>query len=418
MAYDGGGFHGWARQPGLRTVQGEMETALHTVLRVPVDNAEEPLRLTVAGRTDTGVHASHQVCHLDVGERTLERCVGHMEVPAVEALRRRLNHALPDDIALLGVCEAPNGFDARFSALERTYVYRICDGARPKDPRMRGFVLDVEDELDIKAMNEAAAMTIGLHDFGSFATPNPGGTTIREVKSALWRRVPLMGMYGDTFVSHDSSSSCLEGMSGNASVVNGFNASDGAVSDGIASAHSQDEYGKGAAGSDTLSGTEVGHVNDALVSGNAGVSWLESSSANITEVNDSGSRDGVNPSRPQVEYGAESTGRNAALSAEAEQVGYAVPALESGLLCFTIVADAFAHNMVRSLVNGCVQVGRHRKTLDWFAGKMREPVREGSTGPIAARGLTLEHIAYPADDELATRAQAIRARRTLPDQTS
>lgn len=297
-----------------------MESVLHTVLRVPDDSREEPLRLTVAGRTDTGVHAAHQVCHLDVGESTLEHCVGHMEVPAVEALRRRLNHALPDDIALLGLYEAPSGFDARFSALERTYVYRICDGARPKDPRMRGFVLSIEDELDIDLMNEAAAMTIGLHDFGSFATPNPGGTTIREVKSALWRRVPAVDMYGDAFPSRN-----------------------------------------------VAPGTETNTAVEAAT--------------------------------------------------EVERVSHAVPALESGLLCFTIVADAFAHNMVRSLVNGCVQVGRHRKPVAWFADKMREPVREGSTGPIAACGLTLEHIAYPADSELATRAQAIRARRTLPEQT-
>ena len=84
------------------------------------------------------------------------------------------------------------------------------------------------------------------------------------------------------------------------------------------------------------------------------------------------------------------------------------------LLCFTIVADAFARNMVRSLVNGCVQVGLDKRDLDWFKGKMAVPKREGSTGPIAPQGLTLEHVAYPADDQLAARAQAIRAKRTLP----
>ena len=74
LAYDGGAFYGWARQPTLRTVQGELEQALHTILRVSADDPDEPLRLTVAGRTDTGVHALHQVCHLDVGEATLDRC--------------------------------------------------------------------------------------------------------------------------------------------------------------------------------------------------------------------------------------------------------------------------------------------------------------------------------------------------------
>ncbi|WEV68998.1 tRNA pseudouridine synthase A [Bifidobacterium sp. ESL0775] len=320
LAYDGGGFHGWAKQPGLRTVQGAVEDALHTVLRVPVDDAGEPLRLVVAGRTDTGVHAAHQVCHLDVGEQTLERCVGHMEVPAVEALRRRLSHDLPDDIALHNVRVAPKGFDARFSALERTYVYRIADGARPADPRMRGFVWKLEDTLDVPAMNEAAALTIGLHDFGSFATPNPGGTTIREVKKAIWQRVPVKDMFGNP--------------------------------------------------------------------GNGEKAEIVSSSQ----------KSGV---------GMEMTAN------DAENVGYSVPTLESGLVCFTIVADAFAHNMVRSLVNACVQVGRHRKSLDWFAQKMANPVREGSTGPIAACGLTLEHVAYPPDAGLTSRAASIRARRTL-----
>ena len=299
LAYDGGAFYGWARQPTLRTVQGELEQALHTILRVPADDPDEPLRLTVAGRTDTGVHALHQVCHLDVGESTLDRCVGHMGVPAPEALFRRLSRMVPDDIAIHALSVAPEGFDARFSALERTYVYRICDDARPVDPRMRGFVLALDDRLDLDAMNAAAAMTIGLHDFGSFATPNPGGTTIREVKRAHWSRIP------------------------------------------------------------------------------------------------------VSPLVPGASGGAGTAG------------GYTVPAAESGLVCFTIVADAFARNMVRSLVNACVKVGQGRKDLNWFAEKMATPLREGSTGPIAPQGLTLEHVAYPAADQLAARAEAIRAKRTL-----
>ena len=90
-----------------------------------------------------------------------------------------------------GIAIAPQGFDARFSALERTYVYRVADRSSEVDPRLRGCVLRVDESLDLDAMNAAAAMTIGLHDFGSFATPNPGGTTIREVKTAYWRRVRL-----------------------------------------------------------------------------------------------------------------------------------------------------------------------------------------------------------------------------------
>ncbi len=277
-------------------MQGEIERILHTVLRVPVDDAGEPLRLTVAGRTDTGVHASHQVCHLDISETILARCVGHMNVPPVVALTRRLQRMLPNDITIHGINEAPQGFDARFSALERTYVYRIADRSSEIDPRMRGFVLHVDDDLDLETMNQAAAMTIGLHDFGSFATPNPGGTTIREVKTAYWRRIPQ---------------------------------------------------------------------------------------------------------RPLVD-GEMTMGER-----------YRTPSMESGLACFTIVADAFARNMVRSLVNGCVQVGIGKRSLDWFADKMATPLREGSTGPIAPQGLTLEHIEYPDDDQLAIRAETIRAKRTL-----
>lgn len=292
LSYDGGAFHGWARQPGLRTVQGTLEDTLAMILRLPSERAP---RVTVAGRTDTGVHALGQVCHLDIAQEILDSCIGHMNVSGVEALHRRLMHVLPDDIAIRSVSVAPQGFDARFSALDRTYVYRISDAGRPIDPRMRGFVLAIPEQLDCELMNQAARMTIGLHDFGSFATPNPGGTTIREVKHAHWDRV------------------------------------------------------------------------------------------------------GTTALLPQASHDA----------------GWWVPAVESGLVCFEIVADAFAHNMVRSLVNACVQVGRGRKSLDWFRHKMDEPVREGSTGPIAACGLTLEHVEYPQDDQLAARAEAIRAKRTL-----
>ncbi|WEV59452.1 tRNA pseudouridine synthase A [Bifidobacterium sp. ESL0728] len=406
LAYDGGGFHGWAKQPGLRTVQGVVETALHTVLRVPADDADEPLRLVVAGRTDTGVHAAHQVCHLDVGEQTLERCVGHMEVSPIEALRRRLAHDLPDDISLHNVQVAPVGFDARFSALERTYVYRIADGERPADPRLRSFVWNIEDVLDIPAMNEAAAMTIGLHDFGSFATPNPGGTTIREVKQAVWRRVPVMGMYGGAIGSYNDSwtvSASDQRLSGQNEYINSnANETSSAVSsykvDNVTSVRSgsNESMETGSVADDGVNGPDSREIGDSMIgeaaemksNAAAGMNAIQSMNSVIVE----GSK--CNSEEPQA---------------------YVVPSLESGLVCFTIVADAFAHNMVRSLVNACVQVGRHRKSLDWFAQKMANPVREGSTGPIAACGLTLEHVAYPPDDELASRAASIRARRTLPE---
>lgn len=120
-----------------------------------------------------------------------------MSVPPTVALKHRLQRMLPADITIHDVTVAPSGFDARFSALERTYVYRVADRASEVDPRLRGFVLHLDADLDVAAMNEAAAMTIGLHDFGSFATPNPGGTTIREVKTAYWRRIPTRPLVVD-----------------------------------------------------------------------------------------------------------------------------------------------------------------------------------------------------------------------------
>ncbi len=144
---------------------GEIEQALHRILRVDPNDASEPLRLVVAGRTDTGVHASHQVCHIDMSPDILERAVGHMKVPAVTALEHRLQRVLPDDITIHRISEAPVGFDARFSALERTYVYRIADRSSEVDPRLRGCVLHIDGDLDIEAMNLAAAQTIGLRDW-------------------------------------------------------------------------------------------------------------------------------------------------------------------------------------------------------------------------------------------------------------
>ena len=191
LAYDGGDFYGWAKQPTLRTVQGVLEDALHKVLRVNKSDASEPLRLSVAGRTDTGVHASYQVCHLDVSESVLQNCVGHTNLTPVKALEYRLCGVLPKDISIHSVSIAPSGFDARFSALDRTYVYRISDAANRAnlDPRMRGFVLQLDYDLNVDAMNQAASLIVGLHDFGSFARPNPGGTTIRCVKKAIWNRI-------------------------------------------------------------------------------------------------------------------------------------------------------------------------------------------------------------------------------------
>jgi tRNA pseudouridine38-40 synthase len=232
-----------------------------------------------------------------------------MDAAPIDALCIRLRRILAStdpDITIRSVCLAPEGFDARFSALTRTYVYRVGYGDDARDPRLRHFVYALPEDsrvsrvssvlsgdgersgsLDIDAMNAACESVIGLHDFGSFSTPNPGGTTIREVKLAQWSRV---GEHLDQF--------------------------------GVCS-------------------------------------------------------------------------------------------LDSGLIEFHIIADAFAHNMVRSLVGALLLVGQGRKSAEWFAQKIANPVREGATGPAPACGLTLEKVDYPADSELAARAEKIRAKRTL-----
>jgi tRNA pseudouridine38-40 synthase len=172
LRYDGTGFHGWARQEGLRTVQGVLEETLRVVLRLP-----EPLTVTCAGRTDTGVHARGQVTHVDVEG-------------AVEPLRllRSLNGVLPADVAVTAVSAAPEGFDARFSALARRYVYRLCDDAIGWDPLTRGYVLRVGRPLDVDRMNAAAAGLLGEHDFAAFCKKREGASTVRALLEYSWQR--------------------------------------------------------------------------------------------------------------------------------------------------------------------------------------------------------------------------------------
>lgn len=183
LAYDGTGFHGWAAQPGLRTVQGEVETALATVLR-------QPAPLTCAGRTDAGVHARGQVVHLDVEPSRLAQAAGRPAGPPTEALVRRLNGVLAADVRVLRADEAAAGFDARFSALWRRYVYRICDVASAADPRTRGFVVPWPRALDEGAMDRAAGSLLGEHDFASFCKRREGASTVRELLELRVRRSP------------------------------------------------------------------------------------------------------------------------------------------------------------------------------------------------------------------------------------
>ncbi|MEO5778589.1 tRNA pseudouridine(38-40) synthase TruA [Arthrobacter oryzae] len=182
LAYDGGPFAGWAVQPGLRTVQGILEEAIALLVRRPV-------RVTVAGRTDAGVHARGQVVHADLTEAEwLALPRGHELDPAV-ALLRRLRGALSRGLGdLTGAVEvhrvsvAPEGFDARFSALWRRYSYRIADGPALWDPLGRTSTLWHKERLDVGLLNEGASALLGLQDFRSYCKPREGATTIRELQ--------------------------------------------------------------------------------------------------------------------------------------------------------------------------------------------------------------------------------------------
>ncbi len=172
LSYDGTDFHGWAAQPGLRTVEHELTTALATVLRV------ESVRVVCAGRTDAGVHARDQVVHCDLDE----------PVGSVDRLTRRLNGILPRDVRVRRVSEAAVGFDARFGALWRRYAYRVADTTAALDPLTRHHVLVWPRPLDLEAMNGAAEPLVGQHDFASFCQRRDGATTIRTLLDLSWER--------------------------------------------------------------------------------------------------------------------------------------------------------------------------------------------------------------------------------------
>jgi tRNA pseudouridine38-40 synthase len=177
LAYDGTGFSGWAAQPGRRTVEGVLSQTLGHVLRLP-----GPVRLTVAGRTDAGVHARGQVAHADV---PADAWATH-----ADAVVRRLSRALPPDLRVRSVAPAPAGFDARFSALWRRYAYRIGDDPAAADPLRRHDTLWNPRPLDLAAMNQAAVLLAGEHDFAAFCRKREGATTIRTLRRLDWTRDP------------------------------------------------------------------------------------------------------------------------------------------------------------------------------------------------------------------------------------
>jgi tRNA pseudouridine38-40 synthase len=270
LAYDGTDFAGWAAQPGLRTVEGELSAALATLLRSP-----EPVRLVVAGRTDAGVHARGQVVHLDPDLDAWSRLPGRSDRSPEAAALTRLRGILPADVVIRAVRVAPSGFDARFSALHRRYLYRLCDQPSQLDPLRRRDTVLARRPLEVAAMDEAARSLVGLHDFAAFCRRREGATTVRTLLEYSWTRA------------------------------------------------------------------------------------------------------------------------------------------DDGVLEATVVADAFCHSMVRSLVGAVVPVGEGRRPPTWPAQVLTAGRRDPGVVVMPPHGLCLEEVTYPADDQLALRAREARAVRTL-----
>ncbi|WP_040163047.1 tRNA pseudouridine(38-40) synthase TruA [Microbacterium gorillae] len=274
ISYDGTAFRGWARQPGLRTVQGTIEEALARIVG-------SRAALVVAGRTDAGVHASGQVAHVDLDDAQAARVTavrrGDHGDP-VERLAHRLRGILGAyaDVDVSRTTPAPEGFDARFSAVWRRYEYRLADDASGYDVFERNRTTQVRGEHDLAAMNDAASRLIGLHDFAAYCKPREEATTIRTLLEYTWTRDDA--------------------------------------------------------------GTLVAHLR----------------------------------------------------------------------------ADAFCHSMVRALVGACSAVGVGKLAPADVETLREAGERTSAFKVLAARGLTLAEVGYPADDLLATRADQTRARRESP----
>ncbi|WP_422751166.1 tRNA pseudouridine(38-40) synthase TruA [Micromonospora sp. WMMD1219] len=177
VSYDGTDFSGWAPQPTRRTVAGVLMQTLDLVL-----GAGTATGLTVAGRTDAGVHATGQVCHLDLPAAVWREHEGR--------LLRRLARLLPPDVRVRAMTEVPADFDARFSATFRRYEYRVTDAPWGAEPLRRGDTLAWPKPLDLAALNASAAGLVGEHDFAAYCRRKENATTLREVTRLDWRRDP------------------------------------------------------------------------------------------------------------------------------------------------------------------------------------------------------------------------------------
>ncbi|MGC4803774.1 tRNA pseudouridine(38-40) synthase TruA [Micromonospora sp. DT233] len=177
VSYDGTGFSGWAAQPTRRTVAGVLVEHLDLVLGAGVATG-----LTVAGRTDAGVHATGQVCHLDLPTEVWRDREG--------TLLRRLARLLPTDVRVRAMTEVPADFDARFSATFRRYEYRVTDAPFGAEPLRRHEVLAWPRPLELDLLNAAATGLVGEHDFAAYCRRKENATTLREVTRLDWRREP------------------------------------------------------------------------------------------------------------------------------------------------------------------------------------------------------------------------------------
>ena len=171
FSYDGTNFQGWAKQPNYRTIQGVLEELIGKLVRAKVD-------CVTAGRTDAGVHATGAVLHVDIPDQEID----------IENFAFKLNRILEEDIRIISVREAPEGFHARYSATARHYEYKIADADRAISPLERHYVADWYRTLDIDLLNEASSLLFGTHDFAAFCKWRENATTIRTLMDFSWIR--------------------------------------------------------------------------------------------------------------------------------------------------------------------------------------------------------------------------------------